>query len=477
MITTTMTGALPLLGTTSIGSNLMPLVIVALLIDAFIVAVWYMAGALMNNKTIKASAKGEFYQLLGTIVLAAIIVGVLLLFANMYMNIVGQPGTGLDPPQLNMYCGFLATPQPDPTSSLTLTSGLLNLGGSLGDNICGSGGILQGVSSSGATATQKIDYPLAATGIIIANLTSQAMYNFNQVYLIDSYLGFLTNFYITLALCIQTPDTTACLPVAGAASGQRLFNIRAEWNTYAPLEIIYRGLGSLTALLSLSIAAFLIQSIFIDLFIYGWPAILFIGLILRATPFTRRLGGLLIAVAIGAVLIFPTAFAIEFLSANSASSYTTCQSFANGNYSYPLSFFSMPNAYLIGAENNCYPWFGLAGTELADIIEAHFPLITIISDLGQIIWGIVCHFFSSIPGCSGSSLPGSLVIPELQVYPSCNLQNGQQTLFDLTQAYGTIGVTAYFLPILNILLTISFIIGMSGLLGGDTGLAGLSRLV
>ena len=166
-----MTGALPLLGTTSIGSNLMPLVIVALLIDAFIVAVWYMAGALMNNKTIKASAKGEFYQLIGTIVLAAIIVGVLLLFANMYMNIVGQPGTGLDPPQLNMYCGFLAPPQPDPTSSFTLTSGLLNLGGSLGDNICGSGGILQGVSSSGATATQKIDYPLAATGIIIANLT------------------------------------------------------------------------------------------------------------------------------------------------------------------------------------------------------------------------------------------------------------------------------------------------------------------
>jgi hypothetical protein len=104
-------------------------------------------------------------------------------------------------------------------------------------------------------------------------------------------------------------------------------------------------------------------------------------------------------------------------------------------------------------------------------------LISIISDLGQIIWGAVCDLIGGLPGCSSSSTPGSLIIPELQVFPQCTLQSGQQTLFDLTQAYGTIGVTAYFLPILNILLTVSFVIGLSGLLGGDTSLAGLSRLV
>jgi len=469
-----MAGAFPLLSAAP-GSSLMPLVIVALLIDALIVAVWYMAGALLNNKPIKSSATGEFYQLIGTIVLTAIIVGMLVLFANMYLSIVNGGGTGLSSPQLNGYCGFLSNT--DPTTSLTLVGGLLTVGGGLGDNICGAGGIIQSGASPSATTTQKIDYPLAATGVITANLTDQTVYNFNQIYLVDAFMGFLQKFYITLALCIQTPDTTACVPFAGAASGQRLFNIRAQWNSYAPIEIIYRGLGSLTALLSLSVAAFIIQLIFVDLFIYGWPAILFIGLILRATPFTRRLGGLLIAVAIGAVVIFPTAFAIEFLSAQSSSAYTTCQSYANGAYSYPLSFFSMPNAYLIAGENGCYPWFGLVGSEMADILEAHFPLISIISDLGQIIWGAVCDLIGGLPGCSSSSTPGSLIIPELQVFPQCTLQSGQQTLFDLTQAYGTIGVTAYFLPILNILLTVSFVIGLSGLLGGDTSLAGLSRLV
>ena len=51
------------------------------------------------------------------------------------------------------------------------------------------------------------------------------------------------------------------------------------------------------------------------------------------------------------------------------------------------------------------------------------------------------------------------------------------TLYTLMDEYGVISVSAYFLPIINILIVLTGIIGLSGLLGGDTQLAGLSRLV
>ena len=58
-------------------TQLMPLVMLALLLDAMIVAVWYYIGVALNNNGIKGSAKGEFYQFIGTCLMVAIIIAVL----------------------------------------------------------------------------------------------------------------------------------------------------------------------------------------------------------------------------------------------------------------------------------------------------------------------------------------------------------------------------------------------------------------
>ena len=50
-------------------------------------------------------------------------------------------------------------------------------------------------------------------------------------------------------------------------------------------------------------------------------------------------------------------------------------------------------------------------------------------------------------------------------------------LFMIMNAYGIIGIPAYWLPIMNLVITLSGIIGLSGLLGGDTSMAGLGNLV
>ena len=51
------------------------------------------------------------------------------------------------------------------------------------------------------------------------------------------------------------------------------------------------------------------------------------------------------------------------------------------------------------------------------------------------------------------------------------------TTMEMLNAYGIIGVASYFLPLLNLIITLSAIVGMSGLLGGNTSLEGLSRFV
>jgi hypothetical protein len=67
--------------------------------------------------------------------------------------------------------------------------------------------------------------------------------------------------------------------------------------------------------------------------------------------------------------------------------------------------------------------------------------------------------------------------PILFTSPQCTPPEAEAMLFSLVNSYGMYGINAYFLPILDLLITISAIIGLSGLLGGDTELAGLSKLI
>jgi hypothetical protein len=72
---------------------------------------------------------------------------------------------------------------------------------------------------------------------------------------------------------------------------------------------------------------------------------------------------------------------------------------------------------------------------------------------------------------------GTLSVPSMDLPVNCKPQAALNTFFALLNAYGLIGIDAYLLPLINLVIFITSVIGLSGLFGGDTELAGLSKLV
>jgi hypothetical protein len=257
--------------------------------------------------------------------------------------------------------------------------------------------------------------------------------------------------------------------------------INATYTPYAGYSMVYKPMGVIGELLGTSLEMDVAQLLFIIIFLYIWPYILFIGLIFRATPFTRRIGGLFIAVAIGAVLFYPAVFAIEYVSLSSMNvnseigstgiTLSTAYGF-NGITTnsitalpdYTPNFFVEPSIKKIAQANNCWPPGGnLALTQAEDTGILLVPFASAVEGLLPLI-----------KGASGG-LPSSL--PYFYLPSACTPTNAEGTMFQVLNAYGITGITAYVLPLVNILITLTAIIGLSGLLGGDTNLAGLSRFV
>jgi len=59
----------------------------------------------------------------------------------------------------------------------------------------------------------------------------------------------------------------------------------------------------------------------------------------------------------------------------------------------------------------------------------------------------------------------------------CERNDALKVFYDLLNAYGIIGLISFFIPLINILITLAAVLGISELMGGDVSLAGLSYLV
>ena len=70
----------------SISTEMFPIISIAVFIDAVIVALWYFAGAVLNNNKVKSTAMGEFYQVFGTALLVVVLAGILVIFANTFYS-------------------------------------------------------------------------------------------------------------------------------------------------------------------------------------------------------------------------------------------------------------------------------------------------------------------------------------------------------------------------------------------------------
>ncbi len=453
---------------------LMPLVVAALLLDTVIISVWYMLGIILNNSTVKISARGEFYQLLGTAILIAILLSIFLIFSQTFFSLLNSSSTagGL---MSNSTLGTMCSNIESTTKVNALTSG-----GLLG-TICSY------ITGRADSLTYRMGYPLAASDVIIANLTNQTAFNLNNLFIVDSYLGFLSKLSPTFSICISGEvDSPVCLvplPIPPPA-----FDSTLSATPYAGFDLVYKGFSSLGALMTLSFESFIVQLGLSTMFLFIWPALLFVGIVLRATFFTRKIGGLFIAIAIGAIIFYPLVFSIQYLTLGRGLGNIT--GFGNVISANPNSISSIygfnsitsnsltaipgytPNFYVEPAFNNiaystgCWPGGsssvpsdGALGAEVTDIGELQIPFVSLVELL--------------------SSLYGSFVsgYPSMSLTFQCTASQAQNTLFAFLNAYGIYGISAYLLPILNILIVVSAIIGLSGLLGGDTQLAGLSKLI
>lgn len=105
----------------------------------------------------------------------------------------------------------------------------------------------------------------------------------------------------------------------------------------------------------------------------------------------------------------------------------------------------------------------LIPAEAADIFYLLNPITNVGSGLLQLL---------KAPSSISSGQSNPYFLPAY-----CPPTGAVATTMEMLNAYGIMGVTSYFLPIINLVMTLSAIIGMSGLLGGDTTLEGLSRFI
>ncbi len=433
-----------------------PIITLAVIASFSVVILYFVLGYVLNNKNMISGAKLEMQKVLFTIVVMVIII--------LLLNYVGtaEYSTNLiSKSSIQTICNQLNNPNTDNSLAFVDSAESVN---SPTYNICS--GLI--ANAGGKSITTNLDYGLAATYVILSNLTNQAANNLNAIYVYRTYVGFLSNFKATDGLCF--PQVTCLLGGEGAS-----FSVEYGYDPFAGYNpLITRSTEFVSNQSTLIFYLFIIQLLFILLVIYGWPYLLAAGLILSASTLTRKAGGFLIAFAISALIIFPiiylmeyTAFTSNTLSPIGASSLPslslTGETFNSKIIHYDATgsnFFVFPNATYVLNYDGCWPHGGLIAQELLVVGAYSVPVY-------GLVLGVV-----NILGTVGNN-PISVPIP----FFNCNPSNAINSIFDLMNLYGIMSVIGLIFPLLNIFIGITATIGISQLLGGTTNILGLNKLL
>jgi len=478
-------------------TTLAPLVFLALFIDAGIIGVWYLLGVMLNNNKVKAGAISEIYQFFGTGVMLIAIIFFMAVFSSLFYSVLSQTSL-MSPAVLSSMCQNLITKSQlailSPTVSQTGYS-LLSSTKSQNAGLCP-------IISGEPTLDSRIDYPLAAVGIIIANLTNQTVTNLNSVFIEDSFISFMSSLQPLVRFCFN-PTGEAFGPYLLCNNPLEVPMLQisfhsAPWSGYS---MIFNGYATLSSLMDLSSQLFIAQMIILVIILQVWPYLLFAGLILRATPFTRKLAGLLIAMSIGAVLIYPTVFVMEYLTLGSgignafapgtASDSSVTANIAtvygfntlydpsgitfipanadpSSNTPYQMNFFVMPNMEVAMQHTGCWPGGTVGSSPGTNLLLAEG------SDL---FWLTLKSVFLTAAAFQVSSFYSGSLPSLFQIPVQCTPANAINSLIMTMNIYGVTGVAAFFIPIINLIITLTAILGLSGMFGGTTKLLGLEKWI
>ncbi len=290
----------------------LPIVFLAMLASVSMISVHYAVGFVFQNNKVKETARNELMRAFGT--------GILIVIILWLLNFVGSLQFSVS--SISNVCSQLGSSQLDIVNSqYSLSAG--DLFDSPTYTICNN--IIQPIATgnTGGDITPNLDYGLAASEVVVANLTSQAASSLNGLYLYEGWINFLNQMSDTVTVCA---GAEGCIYTYAAAT---YFSLSTPYFAgYSALEQISPGL--ITAY-TLSFYLFVLEMDFINIFLYSWPYLLAAGLILSSFFLTRRIGGLLIAIAIVALIVFPSLFLFEYSSLSSGTPLSPIGASSSGN--------------------------------------------------------------------------------------------------------------------------------------------------
>ena len=510
-----------------------PVIIIASLLACCLAGAYYMLGHLLGNNRIKISAVSEFEQALGSVAIVVIIIGVLYMVGTSdvgFSTIIGSNGASQMYSMCTSYLSHSSIDLLKSNAYITSASGasLPEPTTAVCQNLIGTGGPKSGITS-------HIDYGLASTYVIMANMTDQSSTELNALYNFDSMTFFLRNLLLFVGVCAPP---TCVFPLAPPVGLEMQLN-------YKPYQgyILQRAIApSIVVQAMLTLYMDITELAIIMLLIISWPYLLAAGIILRTIPFTRRAGGLIIAATVVGVIIWPTIFLIEYNSLSNMQS----QPFIGSSQVLGMALCGFGQ---VSASNNnnvlfCYTDANTLKTSYIykNIQPSGYPAsISACSAVSKGEFASGANPFSMIPNCyvkrqidlyaypnaadiisfyscypSGSSiLPTELGIISFSIASSATLpistvlslfsngfnlqsnslistffgldngsclsklgpRNLAATYTSLINMYGLITVVGFIIPIINALILISAMTGISSLMGGETTIIGLSRFI
>ncbi|MFA5106483.1 MAG: hypothetical protein WC506_06010 [Candidatus Micrarchaeia archaeon] len=234
---------------TNFASSWQVLAVLAVMISLFFVAIGYMAASLTSDEPFKAKVKSEFVQVFYS---ALIIVFAIALFASIDSLAKSVALIGVDPDwtaQVNALCKLPSDPAYQGPCHIAIARNYLDI-------------LFQ-------TAKQ-------------ANL---------RIAMINSMVAWLSSMSVEFRQLVDPSPNFVVQPFAGM--GVMSETLGTVFDTLVKLMMFVR-----------------FQQLFLDLIYTSiFPLFLFTGVILRTFFFTRKLGGLMIAIALGMFITFPAMYA------------------------------------------------------------------------------------------------------------------------------------------------------------------------
>lgn len=280
----------------------LPIAMLSIALSISVVSLYYLFAVFLNNRRMKARAVGELGQAIGTGIIVLIILAILMFIGGGIFSQV----PAVSPSSLSTLCTQLlpAKFQGGQGSEVDFlqTTGTLNGNPNPTNTICDE--VVPLSYGHIPTLTDGIDYGLFANYLILANVTNQLLNNYNSLYLFEGWIGFVQGFTSVTQVC---EPTSCALPIGPRESNEKY--------TYQPLS----GFNALLRITqpveqqgAITFYIFFLQLMLFMLILYLWPWLLAAGIILRASFFTRRVGGLLIALTLSLLLILPTVYIMEY---------------------------------------------------------------------------------------------------------------------------------------------------------------------